>query len=204
MTKEAQFREKLFTELSFGVCHLRPLRRLYEQLREDRLDADRSFHVLTGLHPNMVWYYAANPRTLAVFGDCLEESNLRRSLSIVSGDPGLLAACFIVVEKGLPAMEFHIDYGEQEIPAGVSSTMLTPLYAFEDHFGNLDYRDGSTKAEYRYRLGRAILFDGKFSHRTQSYRCDGRSERVLVSWSIASRKPRYRSAIRRVIESQSK
>ena len=82
--------------------------------------------------------------------------------------------------------------------------MLTPLFPFEKQFGHLDYREAEEICEYRYQMGNAILFDGKFEHRSQSFRCTSKSERVLVSWSIASGAGRYAPAIRRVIDSQAK
>lgn len=202
MTHASHFRERLFTELRFSTRHLGPLRQLYRRLREDELGAGVSFEKVIGLHPNMAWHYAATPATLAVFDDCLVRSNLRRSFEIVGGNPRLHAACFIVIRRELPDLEFHIDYGDEEIPPGVTSTMLTPLLPFEAGFGHLEYREDEQDLEYRYQLGRAILFDGKFEHRSQPFRCSSSTERVLVSWSIASTQRRYAPAIRRVIQSQ--
>ncbi len=202
MTHSSRFRERLFTELRFSTRHLGPLRQLYRRLCEDALEPGVAFEKVVGLHPNMAWHYAASPRTLAAFDDCLERSNLQRSFEIVGGRPRLHAACFIVTRKELPDLEFHIDYGDEEIPKGVTSTMLTPLLPFERGFGHLDYRADEKDLEYRYQLGRAILFDGKFEHRSQPFRCSTSAERVLVSWSIASTERRYAPAIRRVIESQ--
>ena len=54
------------------------------------------------------------------------------------------------------------------------------------------------------RLGHAIRLDGKFEHRGQASRSDGIATRVLVSWSIATDDPRYRFAIGRIIDSQTK
>ena len=204
MSHKRRFRDTLFTELSFGTSHLQPLRKLYQELRSSRIDRSLSFDVLEGLDKNMFWYYAANQKTLDQFGTCLRRSNLKRSLDIVDGRPELIAACFIVVTKGISPCGYHIDYGEEEIPEGVSATLLTPLYEFAPQFGHMEYLNGTTQAEYRYRLGRAILFDGKLEHRSQPFEYDGDKERVLVSLSIASTRPRYRAAIRRVIDSQTK
>lgn len=202
MTHATRFRDRLFTEIAFGTRHLEPLRKLYRLARAGDLPRSQHFNVVTGLHDNMAWHYAANPRTLEPFGTCLRASNLRRSLAIVGADPKLYAACFIVIAKELPELEFHIDFGEDSIPAGVSSTMLTPLFPFEPGFGHLEYREDGEQLEYRYELGKAILFDGKFEHRSQSFRAKSSTERVLVSWSVAATDRRYRPAIRRVIDSQ--
>ena len=204
MTHASRFRNELFTELAFGVRHLEPLRTLYRRLRDGRLPSGQRFNRVTGLHPNMAWHYAATSEALEPFAACLADSNLNRSLRIVEGEPRLYAACFIVISKRLPPMEYHIDFGEEVIPAGVSSTMLTPLFPFAADFGHLEYRadEDDPDHEYRYELGKAILFDGKFEHRSQSFRCRGSAERVLVSWTIASTEPRYSAAIRRVVDSQ--
>lgn len=204
MTHAEQFNERLFTELQFGSRHLAPLRRLYRQLRGGCLGADYSFRESPGLHANMTWHYASSPQTLEAFRHCLTGSRLAESLSIVHGSSQLLAACFVVVEGATPAMGFHVDYGEREIPAGVTGTMLTPLLAFNDQFGHLDCRDGLEEFEYRYRMGDAILFDGKFEHRSQASQLAGTATRILVSWSIATNDARYRFAIGRIIDSQTK
>lgn len=202
MTHAERFDEHLFTELHFSPRHLSPLRRLYRQMRGGCLGTDFSFRESPGLHANMTWQYASNPETLEAFRRCLTDSNLRESLSIVHGGSELLAACFVVVTGDTPELDFHVDYGEREIPAGVTGTMLTPLIAFGEPFGHLDCREGTEEFEYRYRLGDAILFDGKFEHRSQASQSDETATRVLVSWSIATSDARYRFAIDRIIASQ--
>lgn len=202
MTRAQHFKEHLYTELSFKARHLSPLRRLYRQMRGGCLGERFTFEASEGLHPNMTWHYATSPAALATFHHCLSESNLAESLSIVDGDSRLLAACFVIVEGDTPDQDFHVDYGQREIPAGVTGTMLTPLMAFEAPFGHLDCREGSREFEYRYRIGEAILFDGKFEHRPQVAGSPERAARVLVSWSIATEDERYRFAIQRVIDSQ--
>ena len=101
-----------------------------------------------------------------------------------------------------PGQDFHVDYGQREIPAGVTGTMLTPLIEVQAPFGHLDCREGLREFEYRYRIGEAILFDGKFEHRPQVAGSPAGAARVLVSWSIATEDERYRFAIQRVIDSQ--
>jgi hypothetical protein len=161
-----------------------------------------SFEASPGLHANMTWHYATSPAALAEFGRCLSDSDLGESLSIVDGDSRLLAACFVIVDGDTPAQDFHVDYGQSEIPAGVTGTMLTPLIAFDAPFGHLDCREGLHEFEYRYKIGEAILFDGKFEHRPQLAGSIVDEARVLVSWSIATEDERYRFAIERVIDSQ--
>ncbi len=202
MTRAQHFQEHLFTELPFRARHLSPLRRLYRQMLAGCLGEQFSFHASPGLHPNMTWHYATNPHTLAAFQRCLTGSDLSESLSIVDGDARLLAACFVVVRGDTPALDYHVDYGQVEIPAGVTGTMLTPLHAFNPPYGHLDYCDGGRELEYRYRVGDAILFDGKLEHRPQAAGSIEGEARVLVSWSIATEDPRYCFAIRRVIDSQ--
>lgn len=204
MSHAEDFEEHLFTELQFSPRNLGPLRRLYRQMRRDCLGEGLSFRESPGLHANMTWHYASSPRTLEAFRLCLAGSQLKKSLSIVHGDSQLLAACFVVVRGDTPALDFHMDYGEREIPSGVTGTMLTPLIAFDEDFGHLDCREGLDEFEYRYRMGDAILFDGKFEHRSQASRSDGTATRILVSWSIATDDARYRFAIRRIIDSQTK
>lgn len=170
-------------------------------MRDDCLAEEFSFHAAPGLHEDMTWHYASNPRTLAAFNLCLTDSRLRESLTIVHGGSKLLAACFVVVRGDTPLQDFHMDYGDRGIPAGVTGTMLTPLIAFDEGFGHLDYREGIEEFEYRYRMGDAILFDGKFEHRAQAAHT-GVATRVLVSWSIATDDERYRFAIGRIIDSQ--
>ena len=204
MTHAERFEEHLFTELQFTPRNLSPLRRLYRQMRRDCLEAGMSFHESPGLHANMTWHYASSPQTLEAFRLCLAGCHLRESLSIVHGDSQLLAACFVVVQGDTPTMDYHMDYGEREIPSGVTGTMLTPLVAFDEPFGHLDCREGPADFEYRYRMGDAILFDGKFEHRSQPSHSIGAATRILVSWSIATNDIRYRFAIRRIIESQTK
>ena len=202
MTRAQQFQDHLFTELAFRARHLSPLRRLYRQMLSDCLGEQFSFHASPGLHANMTWHYATSPPTLAAFHRCLTDSDLGESLSIVHGDSRLLAACFVVVEGDTPVLDYHVDYGQAEIPAGVTGTMLTPLIAFEPPFGHLDCRDGTRDFEYRYKVGDAILFDGKFEHRSQAAGSVANQARVLVSWSIATEDTRYSFAIKRVIDSQ--
>ena len=161
-----------------------------------------AFEASPGLHANMTWHYATSPAALAAFQRCLTESNLAESLSIVDGDSRLLAACFVVVQGETPGQDFHVDYGQREIPAGVTGTMLTPLIEVQAPFGHLDCREGLREFEYRYRIGEAILFDGKFEHRPQVAGSPAGAARVLVSWSIATEDERYRFAIQRVIDSQ--
>lgn len=204
MTHAKRFEEHLFTELQFSPRHLGPLRRLYRQLRGGCLGADFSFRESPGLHANMTWHYASSPQALEAFRLCLTGSDLNESLSIVDGNSQLLAACFVVVQGDTPTLDFHVDYGEREIPAGVTGTMLTPLLALDEQFGHLDYREGLEEFQYRYRLGDAILFDGKFEHRSQASDSGGSKTRVLVSWSIATNDVRYRFAIDRIISSQTK
>ncbi|MEZ6015476.1 MAG: hypothetical protein R3F49_10205 [Planctomycetota bacterium] len=204
MTHAKQFDERLFTELHFDARHLSPLRRLYRHMLGNCLGAGFSFREAPGLHPKMTWHYASSPRTLAAFRHCLTSSDLRESLSIVHGDSQLLAACFVVVRGDTPSMDFHVDYGERAIPAGVTGTMLTPLLALDAQFGHLDYREGRGQFEYRYQLGKAILFDGKFEHRSQAANSVGPGTRTLVSWSIATNDAQYRFAIGRIIDSQTK
>ena len=204
MTHAERFDEHLFTELQFSSRHLSPLRRLYRQMSRGCLGADYSFRESPGLHANMTWHYASNPHTLEAFRHCLTGSQLAESLSIVHGSSQLLAACFVVVQGDTPAMGYHVDYGEREIPAGVTGTMLTPLIAFSESFGHLDCREGPEEFEYRYRIGDAILFDGKFEHRSQASSSEGAAARILVSWSIATNDVRYRFAIDRIIDSQTK
>lgn len=204
MTHVRRFEEHLFTELRFSARHLGPLRRLYRQMVGGCLGAEFSFRASPGLHANMTWHYASNPRTLEAFRRCLTRSELDESLSIVHGGSELLAACFVVVRGDTPVLDFHVDYGEREIPSGVTGTMLTPLLEFGEEFGHLDCREGLVEFEYRYRLGEAILFDGKFEHRSQVSVSDGTCTRVLVSWSIATDDDRYRFAIDRIIASQTK
>lgn len=204
MTHAEDFDQHLFTELPFSARALGPLRRLYRQMQRHCLGAEFSFRESPGLHANMTWHYASSPRTLAAFRHCLTSSLLAESLSLVHGDSELLAACFVVVRGDTPLLDFHVEYGEPEIPAGVTGTMLTPLFAFDETFGHLDYREGLEEFEYRYRLGDAILFDGKFEHRSQASTSDGVAVRILVSWSIATKDERYRFAIDRIIESQTK
>ncbi len=203
MSNATRFKERLFTELQFSPRHLSPLRRLYRQMRGDVLGEDFSFHEVPGLHENMTWFYASSPSTLAAFLRCLTNSHLRESLTLVEGNAELLAACFVVVRGDTPQMDFHVDYGQQEIPAGVTGTLLTPLIEFDEEFGHLDYREGVVEHEYRYQRGDAILFDGKFEHRSQEAPSQGGLDRILVSWSLATMDARYQFAIRRVIESQS-
>lgn len=202
MTHAESFKETLHTELQFNARHLSPLRRLYRQMRGGCSEARHSFRASPGLHSNMTWHYASNPRTLDAFRRCITDSALRESLTIVDGDSELLAGCFVVVEGDTPAMDYHMDYGEREIPVGVTGTMLTPLTTLDEGFGHLDYREGEEELEYRYKLGDALLFDGKFEHRSQEARSDGVNARVLVSWSIATNDERYRFPIGRVIDSQ--
>ena len=203
MSYRSRFRQQLFVELAFSERHLRPLIRLFRQLQTEDLPDSFHFDALEGLDPAMTWQYAMNGRTLAPFELCLRQSNLNRSLRIVD-DAMLFAACFIVVDGGISPRGFHIDYGEPDIPPGVSATLLTPLFPFEEDVGNLDYRDNGTIREYRYRIGRGLLFDGKFEHRTQAYDAPPGTQRVLVSWSIASSSSKYRRAIEEVIDSQTK
>ncbi len=202
MTHSERFEEHLFTEIEFDSRKLGPLRRLYRQMRRDCLGVEFSFRAAPGLHANMTWHYASSPRALDVFRRCITGSGLRESLLVVHGNSELLAACFVVVQGDTPVLDFHMDYGEREIPSGVTGTMLTPLLAFDEQFGHLDCREGLEEFEYRYRLGDAILFDGKFEHRSQASRIDGTATRVLVSWSIATNDVRYRFAIGRIIDSQ--
>lgn len=202
VTHAEEFSEHLYTKLQFSSRHLGPLRRLYRQMRRNCLGSKYSFHEAPGLHADMTWHYASNPRTLAAFDLCLTESSLRESLSIVHGDSKLLAACFVAVRGNTPLLDYHMDYGDREIPAGVTGTMLTPLLAFDDEFGHLDCREGLEEFEYRYKMGDAILFDGKFEHRSQAALSDGVATRILVSWSIATDDARYRFAIGRIIDSQ--
>ncbi len=202
MTRAQQFHDHHFTELPFQARHLSRLRRLYRQMLAGCLGERFSFEASPGLHANMTWHYATSPAALAEFGRCLSESDLGESLSIVGGDSRLLAACFVIVDGDTPAQDFHVDYGQSEIPAGVTGTMLTPLIAFDAPFGHLDCREGLRTFEYRYRIGEAILFDGKFEHRPQLAGSIVDEMRVLVSWSIATEDERYRFAIQRVIDSQ--
>jgi hypothetical protein len=202
VTHAEEFDEHLYTKLQFSSRHLSPLRRLYRQMRHNCLGAEHSFKEAPGLHADMKWHYASNPRTLAAFNLCLADTALRESLSIVRGDAKLLAACFVVVQGNTPLLDFHMDYGDREIPAGVTATMLTPLIALEEEFGHLDYREGPDEFEYRYEMGDAILFDGKFEHRAQAAFSNGIATRVLVSWSIATNDARYRFAIGRIIDAQ--
>jgi hypothetical protein len=199
-----QFEEHLFTELEFRPRHLSPLKRLYRQMQAGCLGEGLAFRASPGLHANMTWHYASTPRTLAAFAHCLTGSDLRESLTIVHGNSQLLAACFVVVRGDTPKQDFHMDYGEREIPAGVTGTMLTPLLALDERFGHLDCREGVGEFEYRYELGKAILFDGKFEHRSQATESAGPGARILVSWSIATNDARYSFAIGRVIDSQTK
>ena len=202
MTHAEEFDEHLYTKLQFSSRHLAPLRRLYRQMRRDCLGAEYSFQESPGLHADMKWHYASNPRTLAAFNLCLTGSLLNESLSIVRGDSKLLAACFVVVQGDTPVLDYHMDYGDREIPAGVTGTMLTPLLPIDDQFGHLDCREGVDEFEHRYEMGDAILFDGKFEHRSQAAMTDGIPTRILVSWSIATDDARYRFAIGRIIDSQ--
>ncbi|GEM_PF-3548041 len=202
MTRAQHFQEHLYTELTFKARHLSPLRRLYRQMRAGCLGERFAFEASPGLHANMTWHYATSPAALAAFQRCLTESNLAESLSIVDGDSRLLAACFVVVQGETPGQDFHVDYGQREIPAGVTGTMLTPLIEVQAPFGHLDCREGLREFEYRYRIGEAILFDGKFEHRPQVAGSPAGAARVLVSWSIATEDERYRFAIQRVIDSQ--
>ena len=204
MTHAERFEDHLFTELQFSSRHLSPLRRLYRQLHRDCLGAGHSFRESPGLHANMTWQYASNPRTLQAFRHCLTGSRLRESLSIVHGSPQLLAACFVIVRGDTPALDFHMDYGEREIPAGVTGTMLTPLYDLDEAFGHLDCREDLHEFKYSYAMGDAILFDGKFEHRSEASESNSSRARILVSWSIATDDARYRHAIRRIIDSQTK
>lgn len=203
MSHSARFKERLFTELRFSKRHLGPLRRLYRQMQGDYLAPDHSFRRRQGLHANMSWHYASSPRTLTSFRRCMDDTNLRESFAIVDGEAELLAACFVVVDGDSPEAEFHMDYGEREIPVGSTGTLITPLYELDPGFGHLDFREEGHESEYRYRCGDAILFDGKFEHRSQAALHEGDRKRALVSWSIASRDERYRHAIHRVIDSQS-
>jgi len=202
MTRAQHFQDHLFTELAFRARHLSPLRRLYRQMLTNCLGEQFSFHASPGLHGNMTWHYATSPPTLAAFQRCLTDSDLGESLSIVHGDSKLLAACFVVVEGDTPVLDYHVDYGQQEIPSGVTGMMLTPLMAFDSPFGHLDCREGRREFVYRYRVGEAILFDGKFEHRPQLAGSVEDTARVLVSWSIATLDEHYRFAIQRVIDSQ--
>ncbi|MDB2576417.1 hypothetical protein OAF93_01175 [Planctomycetota bacterium] len=202
MTRTQQFHDHHFTELAFQARHLSPLRRLYRQMLAGCLADEFSFRASPGLHANMTWQYATSPAALAEFEHCLSESDLGESLSIVDGDSRLLAACFVIVAGDTPIQDFHVDYGQSEIPAGVTGTMLTPLIAFDPPFGHLDCREGLREFEYRYQIGEAILFDGKFEHRPQLAGSIEGGARVLVSWSIATEDERYRFAIQRVIDSQ--
>ncbi len=202
MTRAQHFKEHLYTELTFKARHLSPLRRLYRQMQAGCLGERFTFEASAGLHANMTWHYATSPAALAQFQRCLSESHLAESLSIVDGDSRLLAACFVVVQGETPGQDFHVDYGQREIPAGVTGTMLTPLIEVQPPFGHLDCREGLREFEYRYRIGEAILFDGKFEHRPQVAGSPAGAARVLVSWSIATEDERYRFAIQRVIDSQ--
>lgn len=204
MTHAEDFSSHLFTELSFSQRKLGALRRLYRQMDRDCLGVGQSFRESPGLHSNMRWHYASSLKTLEAFRLCLTGSRLNESLSIVHGDSQLLAACFVVVQGNTPLQDFHMDYGEREIPSGVTGTMLTPLLEFHEDFGHLDYLDGTEERRYRYQVGDAILFDGKFEHRSQASTSESRAKRVLVSWSIATKDVRYRFAIQRVIDSQTK
>ncbi|QDV09593.1 hypothetical protein Poly30_51510 [Planctomycetes bacterium Poly30] len=204
MSHAERFEDHLFTELQFDERRLGSLRRLYRQMDRECLGAGFSFHEAPGLHANMTWHYASSPRTLEAFRQCLTRSRLGESLTIVHGDSQLLAACFVVVQGDTPTLDFHMDYGEPEIPPGVTGTMLTPLLAFDESFGHLDCREGLEEFEYRYHVGDAILFDGKFEHRSQASHSAGPATRILVSWSIATDDIRYRFAIGRIIDSQTK
>ncbi len=204
MTNAEQLEEHLFTELKFRPRHLSPLRRLYRQMCRGLLGSEFAFRESPGLHANMKWHYASNARTLQAFQHCLAMSHLRESLSIIQGNSELLAACFVVVKGETPLTDFHVDYGQSEIPAGATGTMLTPLLPFDERFGHLDCREGALDFEYRYQMGDAIPFDGKFEHRSQVSGTGGAATRILVSWSIATSDIRYRHAIRRVIDSQTK
>lgn len=160
-----------------------------------------TFEASAGLHPNMTWHHAMSPAAFDEFQHCISVSNYAESLSIEDGDSRLLAACF-VVEGDTPDQNFHVDHGQREIPAGVTSTMLMPLKTIEAPFGHLDCREVRREFEDRYRNGEAVLFDGKFEHRPQVPGSPERAARVLVSWSIATEDERYRFAIQRVIDRQ--
>jgi hypothetical protein len=216
-TKKREFLDCQVTTIPFAVAALRPLKKLYEDTSANTLETDvrmgrKSHEDYDGFAgAQMRWHFANSAKAIDIFRAVVDGSNLKHAREIVGSRPNLVRivqASIIEIMGSYPPGVWHSDFTDNELGAGESATMLTPLVTFQRNFGGLevtavkrgmplDFDDYSHV--YRYRDGEAVLFDGAtMIHRTQSYHAKATARRLLVCWQFANTYRRLRPAFKRI------
>lgn len=217
--KKREFLDCQITFVSFAVDALRPLRKLYLDTCVSKTKtgmrlgrkSHKDYPGLKGVQ--MHWHFANSVEAIRLFRSVVDGCDLRYSREIIGGRQTsirIVQASIIETVGSYPPGRWHSDFTDEEMGAGRSATMLTPLFTFQRNFGGLevtavkrgmslnfdDYSD-----VYRYRDGEAVLFDGSaMIHRTQSYHAKATARRVLVCWQFADTCHRLRPALKRIGE----
>lgn len=217
MREKLEFLTCQVTTISFPVKALRPLKKLYEDIRAGTVGRGvkmgrkehEDYRGFEGV--KMRWYFANSTKAIAIFRAVVDGSDLGRARKIVGSRADLVRvvqASFIEIVGSYPLGRWHSDFTDSDLGLNQSATMLTPLFTFQRNFGGLevtavqrgmalDFDEYSHV--YRYRDGEAVLFDGSgMIHRTQSYRAKATALRVLVCWQFADTRRRLRPALRRI------
>lgn len=217
MKEKRDFATCHVTTIAFDVRALRPLVKLYADIRGDTVP--RGIEIRRKEHEdyggcegvNMRWYFANSDTAIAIFRSVVDGCELRRAREIVGNQPALMRivqASFIETVGSYPVGRWHTDFTDPDLEPNQTATMLTPLFPFQRSFGGLEVTavkrgmpldPDEYSHVYRYRHGEAVLFDGTgMIHRTQSYQAKATARRVLVCWQLADAGRRLRPALRRI------
>ncbi|KAL1523226.1 hypothetical protein AB1Y20_018178 [Prymnesium parvum] len=110
------------------------------------------------------WISARDEGTFAWFASLFEKLGVRRTFSFL-GELVLFSG-FIVARQSTRKSHFHTDFDGS---GGKALTLMTPLYDMSSLSDcHLVCEDGASLVQYRYTLGKAILFGDHFVHATQT------------------------------------
>ena len=217
MRERLEFLECQVTTISFGLRALRPLKKLYEDVRANTLE--RGVNIGKKEHEEysgfdgvkMRWYFANSPKAIGIFRAVVDGCRLKRARAIVGTRRDrvrVVQASFVEIEGNYPRGRWHSDFTDKDLGLNRSATMLTPLFTFHRTFGGLEVTAAKRGMSldfdkyahvYRYRDGEAVLFDASgMIHRTQGYRAKPTAVRVLVCWQFADTSRTLWPALRRI------